>query len=296
MALRGAALWRMEDGFLRSVGLGSNHVGGASLVVDDQGIYFDPTSPSRLEMLLQSSAFLPEHLQRAARLRQQLVETGVSKYNVGGIQPPRLGGAGRRRLLVLGQVEDDASIRLGAVGVRSNLELLRAVRAAEPSAWIVYKPHPDVEAGTRAGRLSDGAALSLANEVVRDVSPVALFAQCDAVHVITSLGGFEALLREVPVVTWGQPFYAGWGLTTDQAPLARRKRMLRLDELVAATLIDYPLYVHPVSGQPCEVEAVVSALAGREVASARREASRLRRNLRLVRGTLRSLVGRPRAW
>ena len=62
-------------------------------------------------------------------------------------------------MLVPGQVEDDASIRWGAPGVKTNLELLRAARAAEPDAWIVYKPHPDTEAGTRAGRLDDAEAL-----------------------------------------------------------------------------------------------------------------------------------------
>ena len=65
----------------------------------------------------------------------------------------------------------------------------------------------------------------------------------DEVHVLTSLAGFEALLRGRRVETYGQPFYSGWGLTTDHCPVARRKRILDLDELVAGTLILYPTYV-----------------------------------------------------
>ena len=61
---------------------------------------------------------------------------------------------------------------------------------------------------------------------------------------MTSLVGFEALLRGLPVVTYGQPFYAGWGLTRDHAPLARRTRRLSLDELVAGALLRYPRYVN----------------------------------------------------
>jgi len=44
-------------------------------------------------------------------------------------------------------------------------------------------------------------------------------------------------------VAWGQPFYAGWGLTEDREPVARRSRRLSLDELVAGVLILYPTYV-----------------------------------------------------
>jgi capsular polysaccharide export protein len=64
----------------------------------------------------------------------------------------------------------------------------------------------------------------------------------DDVHVMTSLAGFEALLRGKKVFCYGLPFYAGWGLTSDAVPHPRRTRRLTLDELVAGALIEYPLY------------------------------------------------------
>jgi capsular polysaccharide export protein len=70
----------------------------------------------------------------------------------------------------------------------------------------------------------------------------------DEVHTLTSLSGLEALLRQKKVSCYGQPFYAGWGLTMDHAPIARRNRKLQLDELVAGALILYPTYVSRVSG------------------------------------------------
>ncbi|MGH8457302.1 MAG: capsular polysaccharide biosynthesis protein, partial [Stenotrophobium sp.] len=192
------------------------------------------------------------------------------------------------RLLVPGQVEDDASVRFGTGEVRTNLQLLQRVRAAHPDAWIVYKPHPDTEAGTRKGQVADAEALRHANQIARGVSPVALFAQVDAVHTMTSLLGFEALLRGVPVTAWGQPFYAGWGLTSDQSPLARRQRRLTLDELVAGALICYPDYVHPKTLRPCQVEEVVQSLARADSAAPLSQKSPVRRVARLCRGLYRS--------
>jgi capsular polysaccharide export protein len=280
----------MEDGFLRSVGLGSNHVGGASLVLDADGIYFDPRQPSALERLLQSGEFDAALLARAAQLRRQIVQAGLGKYHVGGREAAALGGAGKRRLLVPGQVENDASVRFGSPAVQTNLELLRQVRAAEPGAWIVYKPHPDTEAGTRPGGVADEAALKYADQIVRGVAASALFAQLDGVHTMTSLLGFEALLRGVPVTTWGQPFYAGWGLTQDRLPLARRTRRRSLDELTAAALILYPSYVHPDTRRRCEAEDVAAWMAARAAADIATEQRRLRRAFNLCQGLYRSWV------
>jgi capsular polysaccharide export protein len=83
----------------------------------------------------------------------------------------------------------------------------------------------------------------------------------DAVHVLTSLAGFEALLRGREVYTWGLPFYAGWGLTHDRLSCARRNRNLTLDELVHASLIAYPRYVSRRSGLFMDAEEAIEELA-----------------------------------
>ncbi|MES2684961.1 MAG: beta-3-deoxy-D-manno-oct-2-ulosonic acid transferase [Pseudomonadota bacterium] len=287
--LRGATLIRMEDGFLRSVGLGSNHIGSSSLVVDDVGIYLDPRRPSALELLLQDIVLDADLQQRATALRQLLVQHGLTKYNIGSRMPIVIAaGQNQQRLLVPGQVENDASLRLGSPEVRGNLALLQRVRGAHPEAWIVYKPHPDTEAGTRPGRLSDNQVLLYADQIVRGVSVTALFPHIDAVHTMTSLVGFEALLRGVKVHCWGLPFYAGWGLTSDHLPSPRRRRRLHLDELVAGALIRYPLYLHPDTGLPCEVEDLARHLATQGSADVGQQRSSLRRLGRQSMGVIRA--------
>ncbi|MBV5265054.1 capsular polysaccharide biosynthesis protein [Pinisolibacter sp. B13] len=272
------AVMRVEDGFLRSVGLGASFVAPASLVFDELGIYYDPSRPSAFEHLAETGDFSPELLDRAARLRAVLVERGLTKYNeaaVTGLDLP----ADRRRILVPGQVEDDASVRLGSPDVPTNVELLKRVRARHPDAFIVYKPHPDVHAGYRKGRIPDDLATTLADRIVTDVSMASLLAAVDAVETMTSLTGFEALIRGLPVATHGAPFYAGWGLTEDLLPVPRRTRRLALDELVATALILYPRYVDPITGLPCPVEVIVDRLSeARAQGDTRSE--RLRRSLR----------------
>lgn len=287
----GMPLWRIEDGFLRSVGLGSDHVAAASLVVDRQGIYFDPTGPSDLETLLETASFDDGLIEEARRLRRAVVERGLTKYNVGrGHEVAVAAPPGKRRILVPGQVEDDASVRLGAPWVGGNLGLLRAARAAAPDAYIVYKPHPDVEAGNRQGAIPRDVALSLADQVVVDTSVVRLFDQVDEVHTMTSLVGFEALVRGLAVTTYGSPFYAGWGLTTDHHKTPRRTRRLGLDELVAGALLLYPRYCDPESGLPCDAWHVVDLLSARAPQPARGPRQRLLRGLRLAVAMLRNLV------
>ncbi len=168
----------------------------------------------------------------------------------------------RRVILVAGQVEDDAAMLRGGSRLRGNLALLRAVRAAEPDACILFKPHPDVESGMRRGAVPEAEALRHADRVLRDMPIGPLYAQVDAVHSIASLAGFEALLRGRQVATWGRPFYAGWGLTEDHDPPPGRGRALSLDALVAGALILYPRYRDPMTGLPCGPELLLERLAG----------------------------------
>ncbi|MBP0443191.1 hypothetical protein J8J14_00235 [Roseomonas sp. SSH11] len=259
---QGVELRLLEDGFVRSRGLGARFLPGASYSLDGRGAYYDPRQPSDLEVILAEERFDAGLLARAAALREHIVRRGVSKYNLAARGSLPEIPAGRRVVLVPGQVEDDASVRLGGGGLRSNLDLLKAARAAEPDAFILYKPHPDLEAGYRKGRLRAAELEGLADAVVGGVPLPALLPKIDAMHTLTSLSGFEALLRDKPVTCWGQPFYAGWGLTDDRAPLppGRRSVARSLDELVAAALILYPRYIDPVTLLPCPPEVMMERL------------------------------------
>lgn len=252
---------RVEDGFIRSRGLGSNLCRPSSLSIDPVGIYFDCRTPSGLEQLLNYQQLTEQEVMRGQALLDLLKQHGVSKYNVGTVQPFTPPTDGRTRVLVVGQVDGDASILTGSPTIRSNEQLLWAVRAAKPEAHIIYKPHPDVVAGNRAGAISAACLAECVDSQVLDIGLTSLYPHVDELHTMTSLSGFEALVQGVKVTTWGQPFYSGWGLTTDAHPPARRQRNLPLAALVYLTLVAYPLYIDWQTGLWISPEQLIHQLA-----------------------------------
>ncbi len=251
-------IFLVEDGFLRSVFLGSDLTRPFSLIVDSKGLYVDPSKPSDLEDILQNHIFDESLKQRAKKLISTITQNKFSKYN--GLKHETLNfNTNKKIILIPAQVEDDASMILGGAGC-DTLELLQSVRKVNENAFIVFKPHPDVLSGNRKGLKDKSIILKYCDEIIENVSIDSAINACDEVHTITSTSGFDALLRGKKVVVYGKPFYAGWGLTTDLHEIPRRTRVLSLEELVAGVLILYPRYIHPKSKNLCEVELALDTM------------------------------------
>ncbi|MCW0225787.1 capsular polysaccharide biosynthesis protein [Campylobacter lari] len=251
-------IFLVEDGFLRSVFLGSDLTRPFSLIIDSKGLYVDPSKPSDLEDILQNHEFDESLRQRAKKLITTITQNKFSKYN--GLKHEKLNfNTNKKIILIPAQVEDDASMILGGAGF-DTLKLLQSVREVNENAFIVFKPHPDVLSGNRKGLKDKSIILKYCDEIIENVSIDSAINACDEVHTITSTSGFDALLRGKKVVVYGKPFYAGWGLTMDLHQIPRRTRVLSLEELVAGVLILYPRYIHPKSKNLCEVELALDIM------------------------------------
>ncbi|ELU5216571.1 capsular polysaccharide biosynthesis protein [Campylobacter jejuni] len=250
----------VEDGFIRSISLGSDLTRPFSLNVDDKGLYIDPNKASKLEELLQNEIFDENMLNRAKNIIKILLENRFSKYN--GLKHEDLkinAKTGQKIILIPAQVEDDASMILGGFGL-STLDLLKEVRSKNQDAYIIFKPHPDVLSGNRVGLKDETLILEFCDEIVKDCSIDSAIKIADEIHTITSTSGFDALLRAKKVFTYGMPFYAGWGLTKDKYRCERRTRKLSLEELVAGALIAYPRYINPKTKTLCEIEVCLDIM------------------------------------
>ncbi|EKE4829585.1 capsular polysaccharide biosynthesis protein [Campylobacter jejuni] len=250
----------VEDGFIRSISLGSDLTRPFSLIVDDKGLYIDPNKVSKLEELLQNEIFDKNMLNRAKNIIKTLLENRFSKYN--GLKHEDLkinAKIGQKVILIPAQVEDDASMILGGFGL-STLDLLKEVRSKNQDAYIIFKPHPDVLSGNRVGLKDETLILEFCDEIVKDCSIDSAIKIANEIHTITSTSGFDALLRAKKVFTYGMPFYAGWGLTKDKHKCERRTRKLSLEELVAGALITYPRYINPKTKTLCEIEVCLDIM------------------------------------
>ena len=199
-----------------------------------------------------------DQIRRIQTLQRRLIDHDLTKYNL-----HRAYNLQQKTscILVPGQVADDASVLCGGGPKGDNLSLLKRVRNANPNAFILFKPHPDVESNLRLGALPKKTILRFADDCLENCDAAQALRSCDAVHTGTSLMGFEALLRGISVTTYGQPFYAGWGLTNDLGPkITRRKPGLTLHEFLYGCLILYSRYFDPVTRRACPVEVVVDRL------------------------------------
>lgn len=263
------AFWRMEDGFVRSVGLGADLRRPSCLVIDTQGLYYRAEQPSDILTLLNNTRFTQAQRERGSKLQTMLSELAVTKYNLGYSDEVsgadhlniRDQAAGREVILVPGQFEADQSIQNSRGAVKSNLALLQATRRAYPDAYILFKEHPDLYSGVRPGALGETAALKYADLYVTHVDMHELIQACDRVSTMTSLTGFEALIRHRRVRVWGSPFYAGWGLTDDELEFPERTANITAEELVYTALVLYCRCFSWVTRSEASPEQVIEELA-----------------------------------
>jgi capsular polysaccharide export protein len=286
-------VWFIEDGFLRSVGLGADLRRPSCLVIDRQGMYYDSSENSDVIDILKAIDLTAAQQARADTLVADIRRLAITKYNVGRPQDSaalmaRIKVSAQKAdkgsekgssddsepseiIIVPGQFENDLSIACSLGEIKTNIALLVQVRADYPTAYIIFKEHPDVYSGVRPGALGESAAKQFANLYLADIDMDSLLACADRVCTLTSLTGFEALLRNKAVTVYGSPFYSGWGLTTDKLVLPGRHRAigrsLSLSELVYGAMIEYPRYVDWNTGALTGPEQTVDFLAQQRVGS-----------------------------
>jgi capsular polysaccharide export protein len=195
-------------------------------------------------------------------MMRAIVDNDLSKYNQAPpfVAPDIMPEA----VLVIDQTFGDMSVTKGNAGPESFQQMLKAAKQENPSAEVWVKVHPDVLCGKKTGYFANLKSDSRVRVFAEDVSPQSLLRHMQKVYVVTSQYGFEALLAGKPVVCFGQPWYAGWGLTDDRHPkaseLAARRQPTTLSNLFTAAYLRYCRYRHPVSGKPATLACVVDWL------------------------------------
>ena len=266
--LLGKPVMIIEDGFIRSMKIGLSGEPGLSVIIDDTTSYYDATRQSGLERTLQDGRCLTdvEH-QRAVRAIRQIVDNQVSKYNHAPKTLVTVGRAGTPKILVIDQRYGDQSVESGLANAESFKRMLLDAISAHPDYDILIKVHPDVIGGGKMGYYAGDLSYIPEHERFRvflvsdDANPYALIGVAEAVFVVSSGMGFEALMAGKPVHCYGAPFYSGWGVTTDRNPVGRRTRRRSVEDIFHFAYIEASRYVHPETGERIEVEDLVTLIS-----------------------------------
>jgi capsular polysaccharide export protein len=261
----------LEDGFIRSIGLGVDGSPSFSLVEDDVGIYYDATSPSKLENLLNSYDFVADTqlMADAKRAMAYMVEHNISKYNSAAFVDNQVVekyelNVVQKRVLLIAQTAGDSSLEYGMLTAFSTDDMLNAAIGENPDAKIYLKIHPDVLSDKKKSDIDIVEAKKHCTIIEEDLNPLSLLKYFDKVYTKTSGMGFEALLAGCECVCFGMPFYAGWGVTTDKSVCTRRQAKRSVAEIFATAYILYTRYYNPYEKRDCDIFEVMREIVDKK--------------------------------
>ena len=253
-AQRSYPLWRMAKSFLVTPPPATWLTPPPSMIIAPYPTGNPSASTDSLVMRLSQARFSADELKRARALRGQWLAT-CKLLDAGKAAHQRLSihvNPEQKVILVVGTGPRD-----NRLAKASDARLLAAVRQVHPAACILYSPYAaQTGMGQWLRRKGSGYdQLISADDIGEALQWV------DEVHTVGSSIGFDALLRGCKVVTYGRPFYAGWGLTKDRDQQLQRDRTLSLDALVCAALLEYPRYLNDTTGQFTSAEMAIARLA-----------------------------------
>ncbi|MDK9696785.1 MAG: hypothetical protein OEL76_10355 [Siculibacillus sp.] len=184
-----------------------------TIAVDWSGLYINPRRSNDLELILNHFDFRarPDLVALAGRLRRAAF-------------PPPTG----TEVTVILQDRSDRPMAYAPPDRPSPAELVAIARREHPEARanVAIMARADRVASIAAG-LPDDVAI-VPSEAVGDA-----LARSAHVYTVNSPIAVDAVLRGAAVTVFGQPFFAGYGLTDDRGRIVRRTRQLDADELFA---------------------------------------------------------------
>ena len=250
----------VEDGFIRSRGLGIKLYYPASLCFSQKSIHYNCSKPSALEECLSSKEYSDQDRSLGNDIINSIKKNNISKYGLDHTAQS-WSKPNKHNVLVIGQVADDASVKTGSPNIKSNQAAIVEARRLFPISNLAYKPHPDVTAKLREGEVCDAVLTNCVDQILENADLIAAIKEADTVITMSSQAGIDALILDKHVVCLGQPFYAGWGLTDDQFINKRRTRKLTLSELVFTCFHEYPTYINPKTGDTSNVIETINLIS-----------------------------------
>lgn len=250
----------IEDGFIRSVGIGLSKEPALSITLCGDTAYYDSYNVSSFEKVLNSDrVFTDEELTKAKDTIRLITENHISKYNDSPHLPVSIGRDSSRKVLVVDQRYGDQSVFCAKANEKDFQRMLIEAIQDNPDADILIKRHPDAVKGEKGSYFSDKNVeftrdIDNVYLIDYDIHPHQLLEIVDKVYVCSSGLGFEALLYNKEVICYGVPFYSNWGITTDKINEDRRVKNRSIEEVFYVSYIECSRYYSPHLHRVCSIE------------------------------------------
>lgn len=261
--LFGCPVVYLEDGFIRSHGIGLSGEPGLSIIIDDLTPYYDATQASRLETFLASNKLVSKKIQTYCQnCIERIIKHKISKYNDAPRHKLQIGRHDRKKLLIVDQRYNDMSVTYGLANSQTFEDMLSDAINYYHDWDIIIKQHPDSIKGGKSSyfnteRLSFAKEMNNIFIIDYDINPYSLLELIDEVFVCTSQLGFEACMVEKKVHCYGMPFYAGWGITEDKLKIPRRNKKRNIFEIFYFSYIKLSRYIDPRTNELCSLEHII---------------------------------------
>lgn len=255
----------MEDGFIAKIPFLKKDC-LISMVLDTKAPYFDTSVITDLEQILiqKDPLKLPSE---ASDLLQRWRSLKPKKYSSFIKQTACFDSVNLKNcVVIIDQIKGDAALDERITGKAPFQKILEFISSNYPEKTVLIKPHPRKGEGFFNKKESAvGDYLKKYPQLKIEVLPPhfeldVIKENIQEVLVVNSLMGFELLLNNYKVRTFGSPWYAGWGLTSDEYLCERKlnsKKDLSLEFLFYCTYALYNVYVHPVTRKRCSFEDIL---------------------------------------
>ncbi|MBF7044466.1 capsular polysaccharide export protein, LipB/KpsS family, partial [Campylobacter volucris] len=248
----------IEDGFIRSLGIGLTKEEALSITLSGDTAYYDCKKISNFEKCLNSNEiFSDKNISDAKKAISFITNNFISKYNDAKFLYQTI-GKHNSKVLVIDQRFGDASVEYGGASKEDFDIMLNDAVNDNPKSDIIIKRHPDAVKANKGSYFSDDYIENYQNKdrlilIDYDVHPHELIMMCDKIYVVTSGLGFEALMYNKEVLCYGIPYYSGWGITIDKKKLSRRSKKRNLYEIFYVAYIKYSRYYSPKLNSQCTI-------------------------------------------
>ncbi len=242
----------VSEGFLFPT-LNKNKHEPISLILDYNAAYYNNKINSDLDDILNNEVFTEYEIEQSFSFISKLKEKFGKDLETQSKGTLDSNSKKYKKIIFVPGTSEEENIYSTELPISSDLELILAIMQKEKNSLVIYKPHEKSKIKTSKDIYKSGIpkleemAITHCNQLVVELK--AHISHCinfsNEIHVINHNSGIEALIQGKKVVTYGHPFYAGRGLTTDLFSPAKDKKNVSLEKLILGALMLYPRYKIP---------------------------------------------------